>query len=274
MNLCEQYQNQWQLGEIRLLTKTLTSNLYLTDSPNGKSVLKIFTEIGQEDEKGSLVFYRCFNAYPCVKVFQADKNAVLMEALTTPNLYSFSARNQEQRASEVFVQLIREIQDAKVDPALEDFSKLFSILKDGQSHSMDRAKYWAHGLLKTQERELVLHGDLHHENILKNSEGEFVCFDPKGYRGDPAYELATTLKNPWDYPAISHNLEILKQRIDYFSRELSLSKERIFKFFYIYLCLSILWADEDEASSSHQSKLLEKIDDSLTAFGKLYKFSV
>jgi len=45
----------------------------------------------------------------------------------------------------------------------------------------------------------VVHGDLHDGNVLwRERTREWVVIDPKGYRGDPAYDVAPMLWNRWD----------------------------------------------------------------------------
>ena len=39
-------------------------------------------------------------------------------------------------------------------------------------------------------RRLLLHGDLHHENILKNGAGEYKVIDPKGVVGNSVFDLS------------------------------------------------------------------------------------
>lgn len=45
------------------------------------------------------------------------------------------------------------------------------------------------------EEDVFLHGDLHPFNILRSPSG-WVLIDPKGLRGDPAFEAAAWLRNP------------------------------------------------------------------------------
>ena len=45
---------------------------------------------------------------------------------------------------------------------------------------------------------MVLHGDLHHDNVLRHGDG-WVVIDPHGYVGDAAVEPATMLYNPIPY---------------------------------------------------------------------------
>src|SRR5579884_718199 len=52
-------------------------------------------------------------------------------------------------------------------------------------------------LLASSPAPMLLHGDLHHANILAAGREPWLAIDPKGVVGDPAYEPATLLLNPW-----------------------------------------------------------------------------
>jgi streptomycin 6-kinase len=45
---------------------------------------------------------------------------------------------------------------------------------------------------------VVVHGDLHYENVLADDDGSWVVIDPKPMSGDPHYEPAPMLWNRWD----------------------------------------------------------------------------
>lgn len=39
-------------------------------------------------------------------------------------------------------------------------------------------------------KQMLLHGDLHHDNLLLSSTGEYRLIDPKGVIGDPVFDIA------------------------------------------------------------------------------------
>jgi streptomycin 6-kinase len=43
---------------------------------------------------------------------------------------------------------------------------------------------------------VVLHGDLHHDNVLRSAHGSWLAIDPHGWIGDPGYDLGAILYNP------------------------------------------------------------------------------
>ena len=267
-NLLSNYSKKWTLENIHKIMETATGDIYKVDSKLGPSILKIFTDDGVKDELGGgTSFLKAMSGNRTVKLYECDGQAQLMEYLPGQNLYKYSKENKEDEATKVFINIIKKIRSCKV---VEDRDKLTPIkhlfqLFDQLAPSEELSEFFikarelSNYLLSTQVEEVLLHGDLHHENVLKNSEGEYVCFDPKGMIGDPSYELATTLKNPWDYPKISQDLEMFKKRANCFSKELNLPLERIIGFAFIHLCLSVGWAIEDNNDYSHQERLLKQV---------------
>jgi hypothetical protein len=74
-------------------------------------------------------------------------------------------------------------------------------------------------LLETTTEYVALHGDLHHENILLSHRG-WLLIDPKGLVGDPAFEAAAFIRNPYPGLANEPNLEqLLANRIHFFANE-------------------------------------------------------
>jgi streptomycin 6-kinase len=51
-------------------------------------------------------------------------------------------------------------------------------------------------LSATAGRAAVLHGDLHHDNVLRGTREPWLAIDPHGLVGDPGYEIGSILFNP------------------------------------------------------------------------------
>jgi streptomycin 6-kinase len=94
---------------------------------------------------------------------------------------------------------------------------------------------------------VVLHGDLHHENILQVDDGRWLAIDPKGVIGEPAYEIGAWLRNP---PGLLHVADLAAfqaRRIDLFSDVLGLDRQRLIGWGMAQAVLSAWW-DVDEGS--------------------------
>jgi streptomycin 6-kinase len=110
-----------------------------------------------------------------------------------------------------------------------------------------RAEALSAELLANSTAEVVLHGDLHHFNILQSARG-WLAIDPKGVIGEPAYEAGALLRNP--IPQI-YNLPdrtaILKRRSALLAAALGLDVGRIMRWAAVQAVLSAWWDVEDGA---------------------------
>jgi streptomycin 6-kinase len=258
--ILEKYKSSWGLSNILKVTSTATSDIYRGTSRHGEVILKILNEVGLKDELPGTYFLEKCQGVGCVRLFEFDQRGLLMEFLPGDNLYQFTKKAQEEKANQAFCRIAKLLGKIKVENHEKNFvhvQKLFNIferVKVGPEliELIELAVFLSKELMSSQDREVLLHGDLHHENVRSRLDGEFVCYDSKGLVGDPSYELATVLKNPWNYPEISHDMKVSLERAKYFSRELGLPYERIIAFAYVHFCLSICWAIEDGLKYDHQ----------------------
>jgi streptomycin 6-kinase len=103
-------------------------------------------------------------------------------------------------------------------------------------------------LLATQPSPLLLHGDLHHFNILAATRQPWLVIDPKGLAGDPAFEPAALLLNPAPgLLALPQPLRTMRRRLDLLAAELGLGRERIRSWAIAFAILSACWSLEDGA---------------------------
>jgi streptomycin 6-kinase len=101
----------------------------------------------------------------------------------------------------------------------------------------------------SQRSRVVLHGDLHHENILYSGERGWLAIDPKGYVGEPAYDTGCWIRNPPDLLRRPDPRGILLRRIDELSADLSLDRERVRGWAMAQAVLSALWCLDDESGA-------------------------
>lgn len=100
-------------------------------------------------------------------------------------------------------------------------------------------------------REVLLHGDLHHDNILQNGDG-WLVINPKGFIGDSAFEPAAYLCNR--IPELlqeNQPSEIIANRINICSAALGIDAQRIADWFYAATVLSWAWDIEDNLAPEY-----------------------
>lgn len=96
------------------------------------------------------------------------------------------------------------------------------------------------------EKCVILHGDLHHANILFSAERGWVAIDPKGIMGDRGYEVGSFMLNQLPVGASdSTTMAIFSQRLSIFSDELQINRERLTLWAFCHAVLSAVWEMEE-----------------------------
>jgi len=106
-------------------------------------------------------------------------------------------------------------------------------------------------LSASMSQPVLLHGDLHHENILAAEREPWLAIDPKGLVGEPAYETGAWLRNPMpqllDMPQPGR---ILARRINQLAEELGFDRARLRDWGLAQAMLSAWWSMEDSGELS------------------------
>jgi streptomycin 6-kinase len=101
-------------------------------------------------------------------------------------------------------------------------------------------------LLASMEEPVLLHGDLHHWNILRSEREPWLAIDPKGVVGEPAYEVGALLRNMVE-PLLADPdpVRVTRRRLDVLSEELDIDRERLGGWGLAQAVLSAWWDIED-----------------------------
>ncbi|HEY0169660.1 MAG TPA: aminoglycoside phosphotransferase family protein [Pyrinomonadaceae bacterium] len=101
-------------------------------------------------------------------------------------------------------------------------------------------------LLSTSAAPVLLHGDLHHGNILAAAREPWLAIDPKGLVGEPAYEVGALLRNPMpQLLRFPRPVQLTERRVARLSEELGLERARVRGWGLAQAVLSCWWAIED-----------------------------
>lgn len=111
---------------------------------------------------------------------------------------------------------------------------------------VDRAEGLFRELLPSQGPTVVLHGDLHHYNILAATRAPWLAIDPKGVIGEPAYEVGALLRNPLSLPEWPDLAHTLARRVDQLCEILALDRQRVLGWASAQAVLSAWWMYEDD----------------------------
>jgi streptomycin 6-kinase len=111
-----------------------------------------------------------------------------------------------------------------------------------------RAAALRRALLDSAPAPVLLHGDLHHENILASDRDPdgWLLIDPKGVVGERAYDCGPFLMNPIGWPRrVADPRALLRRRIALLADALALDPARIAGWAFVHCVLSAWWSASD-----------------------------
>ena len=125
---------------------------------------------------------------------------------------------------------------------------------------LNKARQLRDDLLVTSSESVLLHGDLHHDNMLQNGD-DWIVIDPKGVIGEPAYEVAAFIRNPIPELLVLNNAaSIISYRIARFAEILELPERRILDWCFVQAVLAWAWALEDSYDEAYFQQLTQVFD--------------
>lgn len=221
-----------------------------------RAVLKIGVPEPQQRREAEAL--RLFDGEGAARLFAFDleRGALLLERLEPGTLLADLANDDEvavPAAVGVMRRLWRPVPKEHPFPTLADWSlgiqRYFDAFPRGGPFPRPLIEEGAalfSDLLATSDEPVLLHGDLHHYNILAATRSPWLAIDPKGVIGEPAYEVSWSLLNPgWQIAAAPDLRGLLRHRIALFARGLDMDPDRLRKWGLAQAVLSACWTGED-----------------------------
>jgi streptomycin 6-kinase len=111
---------------------------------------------------------------------------------------------------------------------------------------VERAADLFEELCATATGRVVLHGDLHHDNVLAAEREPWLAIDPHGVVGDPGYEVGAMLYNPDPHAPGDTVLNFAEARIEQLADGLGMPRERVAAWGFVQAVLSEVWSCEGD----------------------------
>ncbi len=261
------YLDLWQLSLEGEPFETNSSWLVFVRSGNAPAILKI-PKPDSEEHLNALALEH-YGDRAAVRVLRRDAHAFLMErAVPGTELASLSLAGKDDEATHVVCDVIEKLHTRPAPPGdwktLERLALGFVRYRKGSRHHplltsdlVDRAEAMFLDLCASQGERFLLHGDLHHMNILKDDARGWLAIDPKGVIGELAYETASVLHNPIPHFEMIADLRVMERRVRILAGRLRLSEERILRWCFAKDVLGHLWTIEDNHDASNFGRSLQ-----------------
>lgn len=111
-------------------------------------------------------------------------------------------------------------------------------------------------LLASEEEPVLLHGDLHHTNVLRATRAPWLAIDPKGIVGERGFEVYAWLQNPLPADHPGDLRPRLAGRLAIFAERLGLERRRLAAWGLAGLVLSAWWSYEEQGGGGERSLAL------------------
>ena len=215
-------------------------------------VFKVSRHVGEtRNEIAALQLWDGDGAARLLEV-DADLGALLIERVEPGTMLTEVAATDDDAATliaaDVARQLWRPAPESSGLRSLESWCDAYERNREALSRGdggfpaavFQRADAMRRDLLASTETPTVLHGDLHHYNILRATRAPWLAIDPKGLVGDRCFDVCQFFRNPNEVPT-----EVNRRRLDIFCSELGLDRERTKAWCYVHAILDACWDYED-----------------------------
>ncbi|WP_395677836.1 aminoglycoside phosphotransferase family protein [Inquilinus sp.] len=231
-----------------------------------RAVLKVLKP-GSDEALGPVMLAH-YRGRSAVRVLGHEHNAVLLErALPGTELTETVLAGRDDEAVRILCGVIADLHQDDPPPGpwptVEDWGQAFARYRAGEPNPevptdlLDRAETEFMDLCATQGRRFLLHGDLHHENVLDGGDRGWLVIDPKGVIGELAYETGASLRNPGQAGDLTNDPRTIAARARIFAETLGLPEDRILRWAFAQAVLSALWHVEDEDDDEDVAAAIE-----------------
>lgn len=263
------YCRKWHLSSPVQLVETFTSHVYKVYFDGEPAILKILTPIGQRSEAKAALVLKHFNGNGAVRLLNSDGRAHLLEYVPGKHLKDLVATGLDREATEIICSILKKLHghSDQIPDGLtsmrENFRALFAVASSVFADPIFAIGADVAEKLISSEKEIrVLHGDIHHKNILESKDRGWIAIDPQCLFGERTYDVANSFFNPDDIPSLVETPERIRTTCKTFSAHLNLDPSRILDFAFAYGCLSTAWCLEDGQSPDRRlriTRLLQKL---------------
>lgn len=224
------------------------------------------------NEKNALIY---FGGDACVKLIDAHEayHALLLQQSIPGTSLKALYLHHEEFVITNYGNLVLRLH-ARSSPRNHIFPKIADWLKvlnrdfseQLPADLLEKAYNLKEKLLASMTKQVVLHGDLHHDNILLNGK-ECLAIDPKGVVGEPEFEMAAFDFIQDDELSEENTINFkFEQRLEQLTKKVNLNPQRVKEWVFVRLVLGAVWNIEDHGYPGRFLKLVEIINDTIRGY--------
>ena len=196
------------------------------------------------DVRGELAALEWFSGHGGVRVLASDRTrgAMLLERVLPGTPLRDLAAHDDEAATAAAADLMGTLW--RPAPADHPFETVQEWGEDLAGESRAAGLYAE--LCDSMGELVVLHGDLHHDNVLRSGSDGWLAIDPAGVVGEREYGPGALLRNPWPgLLEMAHPGRVLRRRTDQLAEALDLDVQRVRRWAYAGAVMAAVWCEQD-----------------------------
>lgn len=208
------------------------------------------------EERAGAAVLRWWDGDGAARVVEHDADITLMERATGPgDLRRMALSGRDDEATRILCDTVRHLHRPRSGaPATEPvpLREWFGSLERVRDTEPRYRRSWeaAERLLAEPQEVLVLHGDVHHDNVLDFGARGWLAIDPKCVVGERGYDYANLLTNP-ELPTAADPARFARQ-LEVIVAASGLSRDRLLLWVIAFAGLSAAWFDEDGDAAARE----------------------
>lgn len=263
------YADQWKLSSLQLVASYSANLVFRCYSENyGNVVLKIGNPLFGEIVTELNTLYEYAGGRFC-RVFDADiENGIILEECVQPGISLREESSLEQRLS-IFCSLYSGLHKTPANAAIyptyiEWVCRITDYMSKRQDCTdlyayMQKAKDMCLAVANLYSQKLLLHGDLHHDNILLGDAGQYRIIDPKGVIGDPVFDVPRFILNEFEDEITAELYKKINAILCNLEEKLTIPQDILKQCLYIETTMGACWSVEDGSPPDHYPSLMERV---------------
>lgn len=263
------YINRWHLAEIKLIPYYSVNILFSVQLLDGQpAILKIHSQVDRYTTREISMLQRGLPLYCRLINFSEEDGVLLLQKGEGASLHHI---DDLYSRLDVFVKVFKSIhlsinQDSLAQAVYPTYLELLHNIENWAKHNesnallpyIDEALVIYDELQAIYPNKYVLHGDLHHDNIIYLEQNTPIVIDPKGVIESELFDVPRFILNEFTDDVIDSDVEKIVNTIKYLSYKLNLPAQHIAKVLCIESILSVTWTLQDSEQGVDVDKYINQ----------------
>ena len=238
-----QYLQYWLLTKDGEPIVTQFSALLPVRFDGAAAMLKLLMH---DEERTGSELLAWWDGQGAVQVLDWWKDGLLLERATgTRSLATMAREGNDELATRILCEtaaLLHAPRSTAPPASLIPLQFWFAPLQPGAERLggiLTTSATFADRLIGAQQDIAILHGDLHHDNVLDGEHRGWLAIDPKGLIGERTFDFVNILRNPQNF--FGDDPVRLSRQVDVIAQVAGLDRRRLLEWTVAFCGLSAVW---------------------------------